>query len=74
MSKSYYLYEGNQTFMKTLPELTVYLMNDQPMTCPKCGLRTLIVGDFFHTNFKSAIHQCGEDRYVFIEQVDEELE
>lgn len=60
--------------MEALSELAVYLMNDQPMACPKCGLRTLIVGDFFHTNLKSAIHQCEQDGYVFIEQVDEDLE
>lgn len=60
--------------METLQELPIYLMGDQPTACPKCGLRTLIVGDFFHTNLKSAIHQCGEDRYIFIEQVDEDID
>lgn len=44
------------------------------MTCPKCGLRTLIIGDFFHTNFRSAIHECKEDEYTFIEQEDKDIE
>lgn len=60
--------------MDALQELPIYLMSDQPTVCPKCGIRTSIIGDFFHTNFKSAIHQCAQDRYVFIEEVNEELE
>ncbi|WP_425290722.1 hypothetical protein [Spirosoma linguale] len=66
--------EEESSIMEALQELPIYLISDQPTVCPECGLRTLVIGDFFHTNSKSAIHQCEEDRYIFIEQVDEEFE
>lgn len=60
--------------MQNLQALQIYLMNDQPTVCPRCGLRTLLIGDFFHTNSTSTIHQCTQDGYTFIEQVDEDLD
>lgn len=60
--------------MEALQKLPIYLMSDQPTVCPNCGLRTLLIGDFFHTNFKSAVHRCEEDGYVFIEQIDDDSE
>jgi len=60
----------NGAFSVTPP---IFLMNDQPMTCPLCGLRTLIVADFYHTRFKGFFHYCTEDDYLFIEQDDDDL-
>lgn len=51
------------------------LFNDRPAYgLPKCGLRTLVISDFFHTTLKTSIQQCEGDGYIFIEQVDEDLE
>lgn len=55
-------------------DLPVYLMNDQPTTCPKCGLRTVIIADLYHTNLKAAIHICENEKYIFVEQYDEDFE
>jgi len=51
----------------------IFLMNDQPITCPLCGLRTLVVADFYHTLFKGFFHYCTEDNYLFIEQESDDL-
>lgn len=38
------------------------LANDQPQTCPSCGLRTEILADFIHTASQTQIHLCpGKD-------------
>lgn len=54
------------------PEIEVFLMNDQPVTCPKCGSRT----DFeevIQSNNTSPIqiHQCLERVCQFKFQVEE---
>jgi hypothetical protein len=57
--------------MILLEELPIFLQNDQPMTCPTCGTRTLLVADFFHTSYKGGIHWCGNDDYWMVEQEEE---
>ncbi len=39
-----------------------FLASDQPQTCPSCGLRTDILADFSHTNSRTQIHQCPNER------------
>ena len=36
----------------------VYIFNDQPTTCPKCGNRTEIIFDFPHSVEKTRYHKC----------------
>lgn len=38
--------------------LEIFLMNDQPFTCPHCGSRCETLADFYHTNAKQFIQQC----------------
>ena len=54
--------------------LEIFLMNDQPFTCPHCGTRCLVIGVFSHTNAKLLINQCLNKDCGFIcgEEEDEE--
>lgn len=36
----------------------IYLFNDQPTTCPKCGNRTDIILDFYDQLYKAQLHLC----------------
>ena len=36
----------------------VYIFNDQPTTCPKCGSRTEITLDLFETQEQTQHHNC----------------
>ena len=38
--------------------LEIFLMNDQPFTCPICGARCFEIASFHHTNAKLFINQC----------------
>jgi hypothetical protein len=55
--------------------LQIFLMNDQPFTCPYCGTRCLEIAGFYHTDAKLAIQQCLNDSCGFIcaEAEDEEI-
>jgi hypothetical protein len=55
--------------------LEIFLMNDQPFTCPHCGSRCLEIGNFCHTNAKLLIGQCLNKDCGFIcgEEEDEEF-
>jgi hypothetical protein len=46
--------------------LEIFLMNDQPFTCPHCGSRYEELADFYHTNAKCFIQQCLNDSCAFI--------
>ena len=37
---------------------SVFLYNEQPDTCPKCGLRSEIILDLSHTIKKTTIQRC----------------
>lgn len=57
--------------------MVLYLINDEPYTCPTCGARTMRLGSFFHTNAKYEVeecpnHFCIEGVLMFCE--DEELD
>ncbi|MDB4925881.1 MAG: hypothetical protein JWR23_1937 [Mucilaginibacter sp.] len=47
----------------------LYLMTDQPTTCPICGTRTDIIATFYHTNAQMQINEClnVNCKYVFLE-------
>lgn len=36
----------------------VFMMTDQPATCPYCGRRTEIICDLIHTNLKAQVNKC----------------
>ena len=36
----------------------IYIMNDQPTTCPKCGSRTELILDLCDTVEKTQYHLC----------------
>lgn len=38
--------------------LEIFLMNDQPFTCPICGARCETIADFSHTNSKRLVQLC----------------
>jgi hypothetical protein len=41
-----------------IKRLEIFLMNNQPFTCPLCGARCNEIGSFYHTNAKLLIDQC----------------
>jgi hypothetical protein len=43
-----------------------FLMNDQPFTCPHCGVRGEELATFYHTNARLLIQQCLNDQCGFI--------
>ena len=57
-----------------LSELSNYIaVPDYPPHCLICGFRAIIIGDFFHTNYKGGIYICGNcenGTNLFIEQED----
>jgi len=55
--------------------LEIFLMNDQPFTCPHCGARCEEIADFYHTKAKSSVQKCLNDECGFIcfQEEDEEL-
>ncbi len=46
--------------------IEIFLMNDQPFTCPYCGARCLEIGNFYHTNAKALIEECMNTECGFI--------
>ena len=55
--------------------LEIFLMNDQPFTCPHCGSRCFDIGNFYHTNAKLLIEHCLNKDCGFIcgEEEDKEF-
>ena len=51
---------------KLFEPLDIFLMNDQPFTCPNCGSRCEGIGNFYHTNAKMLIEQCLNNCCGFI--------
>jgi hypothetical protein len=44
----------------------IFLMNEQPFSCPFCGVRCESLADFYHTNAKFFIQQCVNKSCGFI--------
>lgn len=51
----------------------IFIMNDQPFTCPYCGNRCEQLSSFIHTNFKAILEKCMNENCgtVCYEQEDE---
>ena len=60
---------------KNNQSLEIFIMNDQPFTCPYCGSRCIEIASFYHTNAKSIIEECmnAECGFVGYELEDEEF-
>ena len=45
----------------------IYIMGDQPTTCPICGVRTEIIQEFLDAPEMTQYHQCLSDncQYTF---------
>lgn len=58
-----------------LPEIPIFLMNDQPTVCGKCGARYEEIASFMHTNARQALMQCLNPgcQFIFFEEEDEEF-
>jgi len=58
-----------------IKDLEIFLANDQPTTCPKCGRRTTIIFDLSHSILGTQIHECyGEEcKFIFVTEEDEEF-
>jgi len=46
--------------------LEIFLMNDQPFTCPHCSSRCEQIADFYHTNSKIFIQEWFNKKCGFI--------
>jgi hypothetical protein len=53
--------------------LEIFIMNDQPFTCPHCGARCEMLADLYHTNSKRFVQSCLNDicSFVCYEEEDE---
>lgn len=48
------------------PELEIFIMNDQPVTCPNCGCRTDFMENFYSENTGiTQLHQCPDSECQF---------
>ena len=43
----------------------VFIISDQPQTCPKCGNRTDLILDLSNTKNQTQIHECLSDTCNF---------
>ncbi|CAN5293694.1 hypothetical protein BH09BAC2_BH09BAC2_03830 [soil metagenome] len=49
----------------------IFIYSDQPVTCPKCGVRTEIILDLSHTIQQTQIHKCNDNcKFQFVLQAD----
>jgi hypothetical protein len=71
-------FSSTLNFMQKLnkfQKLEIFLMNDQPFTCPYCGSRCTEIANFYHTNSKLLIVGCLNEDCGFVcgEEEDEEF-
>lgn len=52
--------------------LQIFLMNEQPTTCPYCGARCDELGNFYHTKAKRLIMKCLNENCLLTFFEDEE--
>jgi hypothetical protein len=50
--------------------MDIFIMTDQPVTCPLCGARAEIIREFKEGNLSSQLCKCpnADCQYSFIEQ------
>ena len=55
---------------------SLFMNNDQPMTCPNCGAHTEIIFDLSHSIDQTQIHECVNKncKEVFVSVSDKEFE
>lgn len=60
----------------TFVTMEIFIMTDQPITCPICGTRVEVLDEFEMDGLLSQLCKCPnvECRYSFIEQEDEAWE
>ena len=54
--------------IKSLHELEVYIGDDQPTTCPKCGSRT----EFIEVDDMKQQHKCNSCEFEFFLEFEDE--
>ena len=56
--------------------MEIFIMTEQPVTCPRCGARAEIIREFKEGNLFSQLCECHETdcHYSFMEQEDEFVE
>jgi hypothetical protein len=56
--------------------MDIFIMTDQPVTCPRCGARAEIIREFKEEDLSAQLCKCPEKDclFLFIEQEDEFLE
>ena len=55
-------------------DLEIYLSNDQPTTCPRCGNRTEIISEFYYEEIYSELHKCISKNCQFQFILEEDVE
>lgn len=57
-----------------MKDFEIYLMGDQPTTCPRCGVRTEMMDYSIGISAKSKYHTClsNDCKYIFILEEDED--
>ncbi len=50
----------------------IFLMNDQPTTCPYCGSTTNVIFDLSHSIAKTEIHECPDEKCKAIFVMDDD--
>ena len=56
-----------------IQELPIYIMTDQPPTCPKCWSRADIIKEFIFNDLNTQLCQCNSNSccFSFLEQEDD---
>jgi hypothetical protein len=56
--------------------MDIFIMTDQPVTCPRCGARAEIIHEFKEDDLSAQLCKCADKdcQYLFIEQEDVFLE
>lgn len=49
-----------------IPALEIFLISDQPTTCPKCGVRTEIILSITKSDLIAEVNACLSSRCRFI--------
>ena len=71
-SKEIRSYNMNQNLFQPLE---IFLMNDQPFTCPYCGASCEEIASFYHTNTRSFVEKCLNEKcnFICLQEEDEEF-
>lgn len=59
--------------LEKMTNYEIYLISDQPTTCPKCGARTKLKLDMPYSPNKTQFHKCLSDRCKYFFAVEEDI-